>query len=77
MIKCFLSHSSRDKYPYIKAVAAKLKKEAKVFDEETFEEGMSSFEEIARGLDESTLFVIFISGSALESKLLCLSYYEK
>lgn len=68
MIKCFLSHSSRDKDPYVRLVASRIRKEAKVFDEETFEAGMSPLEEIASGLDESSLFVIFISNSALTSK---------
>jgi len=68
MIKCFLSHSSKDKKSYVRFVAARLRKEVKVFDEETFEAGMSPMEEIARGLDESSLFVVFISNSALESK---------
>jgi tetratricopeptide (TPR) repeat protein len=68
MIKCFLSHSSRDKESYVRFVAKKMRKEVKIFDEETFEEGMSPIEEIAHGLDASSLFVVFISKSALESK---------
>jgi tetratricopeptide (TPR) repeat protein len=68
MIKCFFSHSSHDKASYVREVVSKIKKEARVFDEETFEEGMSPFEEIVKGLDDSSLFVIFISVSALESK---------
>lgn len=68
MIKCFLSHSSRDKDPYVRLVASRIRREARVFDEETFEEGMSPIEEIANGLDESSLFVIFISNSSLTSK---------
>lgn len=67
MIKCFLSHSSKDKESYVRLVAARLRKEVKVFDEETFEAGMSPMEEIAKGLDDSSLFVVFISNSALES----------
>jgi hypothetical protein len=67
MIKCFLSHSSHDKDPYVRTVASKIRREAKVFDEETFEKGMSPLDEIIAGLDESTLFVIFISESSLES----------
>lgn len=68
MIKCFLSHSSKDKASYVRIVADRIRKEAKVFDEETFEAGMSPMEEITRGLDESTLFVIFLSSAALASK---------
>lgn len=68
MIKCFLSHSSKDKDSYVRLVAGRIRKEAKVFDEETFEAGMTPMEEITRGLDESTLFVIFLSNAALASK---------
>ncbi|WP_244744748.1 toll/interleukin-1 receptor domain-containing protein [Paraburkholderia terricola] len=68
MIKCFLSHSSKDKDAYVRVVAQKLPKEVKVFDEATFEAGMITADEIARGLDESTLFVIFLSDSALNSQ---------
>ncbi|RQT84971.1 TIR domain-containing protein [Burkholderia cepacia] len=68
MIKCFLSHSSKDKDFYVRVVAKYLKKEVKVFDEETFEDGMSPLEEIINGLDQSSLFVIFISNAALESE---------
>lgn len=67
MIKCFLSHSSKDKIGYVRLVAEKLKKEIKIFDEETFEKGMSPAEEIISGLGETSLFVIFISKHALES----------
>lgn len=67
MIKCFLSHSSNDKDFYVRIVAKYIKKEVRVFDEETFEKGMSSSEEIINGLDESSLFVIFISNASLES----------
>lgn len=58
MIKCFLSHSSRDKDSYVRLVATRIRKEAKVFDEETFEAGMSPMEEIAKGLDDSMLISI-------------------
>ncbi|GAC1632861.1 MAG: toll/interleukin-1 receptor domain-containing protein [Nevskia sp.] len=67
MIKCFLSHSSRDKASYVRDVASRLRPEVRVFDEETFEAGMQTAEEISLGLDESTLFVIFLSDAALES----------
>lgn len=68
MIKCFLSHSSKDKERYVKAVKNLLRKESIIYDEDTFEAGMSPAEEIINGLDETSLFVIFISDSALESK---------
>lgn len=68
MIKCFLSHSSNDKDRYVKIVKSKLRKESIIYDEDTFEAGMSPSEEIINALDETSLFVIFISESALESK---------
>lgn len=67
MIKCFLSHSSKDKDSYVRIVAKKLRAETKIFDEETFEAGMSPSEEIINGLDSTSLFVIFISNTALNS----------
>jgi tetratricopeptide (TPR) repeat protein len=68
LIKCFLSHSSRDKKSYVRLVADRLRKDVRILDEETFEEGMITVQEIARGLDESTLFVIFLSEDALVSQ---------
>ncbi|HGK4782591.1 TPA: toll/interleukin-1 receptor domain-containing protein, partial [Enterobacter cloacae] len=67
MIKCFLSHSSKDK-DYVRQVASGLRKETRIFDEQTFEKGMSPAEEIIKGLDDTSLFVLFLSDSALESK---------
>src|SRR5690554_4056023 len=67
MIKCFLSHSSTDKERFVRIVASKLHREVCILDENTFEAGMPSTEEIARALDESALFVIFLSSKALES----------
>ncbi|MES9899733.1 MAG: TIR domain-containing protein [Sedimenticola sp.] len=67
MIKCFLSHSSIDKERYVRIVIRHLRKEVRVFDEETFEKGMGPIEEIINGLDESSLFVIFLSDTALNS----------
>jgi len=67
MIKCFLSHSSADKPHYIREVAKRLRKETKIYDEETFEKGMSPLEEILNGLDETSLFVFFISDAALKT----------
>ncbi|MCZ5158029.1 toll/interleukin-1 receptor domain-containing protein [Escherichia coli] len=66
MIKCFLSHSSKDK-DYVRVVASGLRKETRIFDEQTFEKGMSPSEEILKGLDDTSLFVLFLSDSALES----------
>lgn len=66
MIKCFLSHSSRDK-EFVRTVASGLRKETRIFDEQTFEKGMSPAEEIISGLDDTSLFVLFLSDSALNS----------
>ena len=68
MIKCFLSHSSRDKDSYVRLVANKLGQDKCVYDEYTFEPGMKALDEILKGLDKSKLFVLFLSDSALESK---------
>lgn len=68
MIKCFLSHSSKDKESYVRLVADKLRPETKIYDEETFEAGMSPSEEIINGLDITSLFIIFISEHALKSE---------
>lgn len=68
MIKCFLSHSSSDKDRYISIVKKLLRKEVRIIDEETFEAGMSPAEEIINNLEETSLFVLFISDKALSSK---------
>lgn len=67
MVKCFLSHSSNDKDFYVRKVAENLKREVIIIDEYSFEKGMSPIEEIAKFLDETALFVIFISNHSLES----------
>ena len=66
-MRVFLSHSSADKESYVRIVAAKLADENVVFDEVTFEAGEVTFDEILRGLDESSLFALFISDKALSS----------
>jgi hypothetical protein len=68
MIKCFLSHSSSDKKSYVRIVAEKIRKENRVIDEESFEEGMVTAEEIIKYLDSSSLFVFFISDNSLRSE---------
>ncbi|MDP5337755.1 MAG: TIR domain-containing protein [Nodularia sp. (in: cyanobacteria)] len=67
MIKCFLSHSSKDKKSYVEIVARELSKNNIVYDELTFEEGNQSLEEILNGLDNSQIFVLFISEYSLLS----------
>jgi len=68
MIKCFLSHSSEDKNTYVRLVAEKVKITNCIYDEYTFEEGMKPLDEIMDGLNESDLFVIFLSEFSLKSK---------
>jgi tetratricopeptide (TPR) repeat protein len=67
MIKCFLSHSSSDKSSYVRSVKDEIRKEATIYDEDTFEKGMMPIEEIIEGLNNSSLFVIFISDESLSS----------
>jgi hypothetical protein len=67
MVKCFLSHSSKDKKSYVEIVARQLGYHNCVYDQFTFEEGMKSLDEILKGLELSALFVIFISESSLIS----------
>jgi tetratricopeptide (TPR) repeat protein len=67
-MKCFLSHSSKDKKTYVEIVARILGPTMCEYDEWSFEEGLKTLEEIDRGLDESSLFVLFISGTALASE---------
>lgn len=67
MIKAFLSHSSSDKEGYVRIVAKWLGRDNIIYDEFTFEEGERPLEEIIKGLDNSSLFVIFLSENALNS----------
>jgi hypothetical protein len=67
MPKAFLSHSSSDK-GFVSLIAQKLGNERIVYDDFTFEDGNTSIEEIFNGLNESDLFVFFISDTALNSK---------
>ena len=66
MNKVFLSHSSKEKN-YVEIVAKKLGLDNCVFDKYTFEDGMETLEEIYKGLENTDIFVFFISDSALES----------
>lgn len=68
MIKCFLSHSSADKSSYLRHVINNLDRESYIYDEITFEAGMEPGEEIIRGLESSSLFVLFLSNTALDSE---------
>ena len=64
---CFLSHSSKDKATYVSVVAARLGKHSRVYDEDSFEAGMKTLDEILKGLGKTDLFVFFISEAALQS----------
>lgn len=66
-MKAFLSHSSADKENYVSIVAARLAAEDFIYDEITFEAGEQTLNEIVRGLDESTVFCLFISSKSLDS----------
>lgn len=66
-MRVFLSHSSADKASYVRIVAEKLADENIVLDEVTFEAGEITFSEILRGLDDSSLFALFISDKSLNS----------
>ena len=68
MIKCFLSHSSKDKDSYVRIVAKKIGISSCEFDEFSFEEGSVTLDEILKKMNLSDLFVIFLSENALESK---------
>ena len=65
-MKAFLSHSSYDK-EFVRAVAKELTRLYCVFDERTFENGDAFKGSIERGLDESSVFVLFASKRSLES----------
>jgi hypothetical protein len=67
MINCFLSHSSKDKKSYVEVVADNVGLVNCVYDEFSFETGMRPLDEILQNLEQTDLFVLFISESALES----------
>ncbi|WP_208453086.1 toll/interleukin-1 receptor domain-containing protein [Burkholderia gladioli] len=67
-MKAFLSHSSADKESYVSIVASRLAVEDFVYDEVTFESGEITLNEIIRGLDETTVFCLFISDKSLDSE---------
>ena len=67
MNKVFLSHSSKDK-GYVEYIANQFGRDHCVYDSMCFEAGMKNIDEIFREMDNTSIFVIFISDSALESK---------
>jgi hypothetical protein len=66
MGKVFLSHSSAQK-PLVENIANKIGRENCIYDKYTFEAGLDTLEEIIDGLNETDLFVVFLSDEALNS----------
>lgn len=64
--RVFLSHSSKQK-GYVEIVANKLGKHNISYDAWTFEAGNKTLDEIYNGIDESGIFVYFISNESLNS----------
>lgn len=67
MAKAFLSHSSSDK-GLVERIATQLGKNNCHYDKFTFEAGNITIEEIFKGLEDTDVFVLFISSKALESE---------
>ncbi|MFA8435235.1 MAG: TIR domain-containing protein [Marinifilaceae bacterium] len=67
MAKAFLSHSSSDK-GLVERIAKQLGKNNCHYDKFTFEAGNITIEEIFKGLENTDVFVLFISTKALESE---------
>lgn len=67
MAKAFLSHSSKSK-TLVAKIAAQLGKNNCHYDQLTFEAGNLTIKEIFKGLEDTDVFVLFISEPALESK---------
>ena len=65
-MKAFLSHSSHNK-EFVRAVAKELGRQLCIFDEQVFNTGDEFKSSIEKGLDESSIFVLFASKEALES----------
>lgn len=66
-MKAFLSHSSKDK-EFVRAVAQDLGRQFSVFDEASFGSAIEFRESIRIGIEQSDLFVLFVSRDALTSK---------
>lgn len=67
MNKIFLSHSSRDK-DFVRPIFDYFGGDKCIYDEMTFEAGMPTLNEILKGIEETDLFVFFISDSSLNSE---------
>lgn len=66
MEKIFLSHSSKDK-AYVGYIAERFGKDICVYDSMCFEAGMNNLDEIFKGLDQTDIFVLFLSDASLSS----------
>jgi tetratricopeptide (TPR) repeat protein len=66
MARAFLSHSSEDK-AYVDIVARRLSRSRVVYDRQNFEPGDDFRDSIRKGLDNSSLFVLFASARSLAS----------
>lgn len=67
MLKVFLSHSSKQK-EFLNKITEYLKKKDIIYDEWCFESGGKTLDEIYNGMDESGIFVLFISNDSLNSE---------
>ena len=67
MAKAFLSHSSKDK-PLVEKIAKQLGRNNCHYDSLTFEAGEKTIEEIFRSLEDTDIFVLFISDYSLNSE---------
>lgn len=67
MEKIFLSHSSKDK-EFVRPIFDYFGADRCVFDEMTFDEGIPTLVDIFKGIDDSDIFVFFISEASLNSK---------
>lgn len=65
LYRAFLSHSSTDK-EFVRAVANELGRQFCLFDEQVFEDGEQFKNAIETMLDESAIFVLFVSEATLE-----------
>jgi len=66
MAKIFLSHSSAQKY-LVEKIADKLGRDRVIYDKYTFESGMDTLDEIVKHLNNTDIFVAFLSNEALDS----------
>jgi tetratricopeptide (TPR) repeat protein len=65
-MKAFLSHSSANK-DFVETVATQLGRQFCVFDKQSFQSGIEFKDSIVKGLNDSSLFVLFASPEALAS----------